>query len=339
MSPITLFYRKKYPTAFSIERLFEQLGRRFEERGRTVRRAELPFYNNRLPQVWKNIRWARAQVQGRVGEQRRPVKHITGDVTSIVFGFRGPTVITIHDCNPLLRYPRWDPRYWFYRWVIYEWPARRADAVTVISEKTRRELLALTSCRPDNIHVIPNFIDPAYEHSPRPFRKERPTILHVGITPTKNLARLAEALAGIPCRLEIVGKPKEPDMAALERYGIDFHWETGLSDEAVRQRYTDCDLLAFVSTYEGFGLPILEAQMTGRPVLTSAILPHTDVAGPGGALTVDPHSVTAIREGVLRLLSDEAERDRMVAAGRRNVIRYGIDAVTDQYLALYDQIS
>ena len=333
-----LFFRKRYPTAFSIERLFADLGRSFADRGVEVIERELPLYNNALSNVRKNIAWAGSQVQRNPDVQAPTIVHVTGDVNSIVFGLSVPTVITIHDCNPLLRYPRWHPRYWFYRWVIFEWPARRAAAVTVISEKTRRELLQLTSCRADKLHVIPNPVDPAIGYRPADFNAAVPTILQIGTKENKNLARLARALRGLACRLQIVGEPSATDRAELDRCGIDYAFAAGVSDERVRQYYADCDLLAFASTYEGFGLPILEAQVTGRPVVTSDRSPHREIAGPGGAVLVDPEDVASIRRGIQAVIADADLRRRCTEAGRRNAALYHIDRVTDQYLALYDQL-
>ena len=330
---LNLIFRKAYPTAFSIERLFDQLTTVFRQEGVSVQRHELPFYNNTPSTLRKNNSWAGSQVE--TSSRTDTVNHITGDVNSVIFSLRRPTVITIHDCNPLLRYPRWHPRYWFYRWVIFEWPARRAAAVTVISEKTRRELLELTNCRADNLHLIPNFVDPAFTYQPRPFRSDYPTILQIGVKENKNLPRLAQALRGLPCRLEIVGKPSPADQQLLDQYGIDYHYATGLTDDEVRERYVAADLLAFISTYEGFGLPILEAQVTGRPVLTSNLSPHREVAGPQGALIVDPFSVPAIRAGIERLIAEPALRHQLISNGRANAARYTIRTVARQYLDLY----
>ncbi len=337
LTEITYINRKRYPTAFSIERLFERLALEIQRRGLRVRAVEAPDYNNTFPNFWRNIKWARTQVQRKI-ETKGVINHITGDVTSCIFGLRGPTVITIHDCNPLLRYPRTHPRYWFYRWLIYEWPARRAAAVTVISEKTRQEVLELTSCQQDKLHVIPNFVDPSFTFSPRKFNASYPTLLQIGVKQNKNITRLARALRGIPCRLEIVGEPAGADLRALTENGIDFHWSTGLSHEEVRQRYRTCDLLAFVSTYEGFGLPILEAQMTGRPVVTSAMLPHSAIAGDGGAELVDPLDSEAIRRGILRVIQDQTYRDSLLAQGQKNAAGYQLEAVASQYLQLYSSL-
>ncbi|CAH1001337.1 D-inositol-3-phosphate glycosyltransferase [Neolewinella maritima] len=337
---LNLIFRKPYPTAFSIERLFDQLAVEYRRQGVTVNRLELPHYNNTLPNLRKNNQWAGTQVHEEADGQGPTINHITGDVNSVIFSLRRPTVITIHDCNPLLRFPKWHPRYWFYRWCIFEWPARRAAAVTVISEKTRQELLTLTSCSPGNIHLIPNCVDPAFTYRPKAFNTAYPTILQIGVKDNKNLLRLTRALEGLPCRLEIVGQPRPQDIALLDELAIDYHWATGLSDAEVRQRYIDCDLLAFVSTYEGFGLPILEAQVTGRAVLTSALSPHREVAGTReGAVMVDPYSVQAIRAGLDRLIHDDQLRSDLIANGRANAAQYSIAAVAQQYIDLYTKLS
>lgn len=338
MNNIHLFYRKKYPTAFSIERLFDQLAGIFQQRGHQVDKIELPLYNNELSNVWKNLRWARSQVQ-RKDKTAQAIHHITGDVNSIIFGLPRPAVITIHDCNPLLRYPSNHPRHWFYRWLIFELPARRAKAVTVISEKTRTELLELTNCSPNKLHVIPNFVDPAFIYQPHKFNEDYPTILQIGVKENKNIARLAKALHGIPCKLSIVGKPSPQDLAVLEQYAIDFEWAAGISDKELLEKYQNCDLLAFVSTYEGFGLPILEAQMTGRPVLTSDLSPHREVAGTRGAELADPFSVEQIRNGLLRIIKQPAHREALISAGRKNAAQYHIESVATRYLNLYASIS
>ena len=83
--------------------------------------------------------------------------------------------------------------------------------------------------------------------------------------------------------------------------------------EEVVALYQSCDAVCFVSTYEGFGLPILKAQAVGRPVLTSDISPLREVAGEG-ALKVDPLDVAAIRSGLTRLIArsgiEEPSRSR-----------------------------
>ena len=89
----------------------------------------------------------------------------------------------------------------------------------------------------------------------------------------------------------------------MARSGLPFSTGESLSDAEVVRAYQECDLVLFASTYEGFGLPIVEAQAVGRPVITSDILSMPEVAG-GAARLVDPFSVPAIRGAVLELIPE-----------------------------------
>jgi len=107
-------------------------------------------------------------------------------------------------------------------------------------------------------------------------------------------------------------------------------------DEIVRE-YLNADMLVFVSTYEGFGLPILEGQAAGRPVITSCLSPMKEVAG-GGACLVDPYSIVDIREGVLRVIHDSQYRAMLIQAGFDNVRAYSPKNVARQYSSLYEAL-
>ena len=76
-----------------------------------------------------------------------------------------------------------------------------------------------------------------------------------------------------------------------------------------------------MSLYEGFGLPILEAQAVGRPIVTSSWDPMRSVAGQG-ALLVDPEDVEEIREGVLAIVNNAELQSKLVSKGLENVKRY-----------------
>jgi len=121
----------------------------------------------------------------------------------------------------------------------------------------------------------------------------------------------------------------------LREHGVEFENFVGLDHAAVFAQYVNADIISFPSTYEGFGMPILEGQAVGRPILTSDLEPMRSVAGPGGAALVDPRSVAAIREGFAQLIADGALRARLVAAGRQNCRHFTLEAVASRYLALY----
>ena len=111
-----------------------------------------------------------------------------------------------------------------------------------------------------------------------------------------------------------------------------------LTDEELVQAYRRCDMVVFASLYEGFGLPILEAQAMGRPVITSNCGAMREAAG-DGALLVDPYSVEAIREAVLRIKREPALREDLIAKGQENAERFRAEAVAARYAELYRNLA
>jgi glycosyltransferase involved in cell wall biosynthesis len=86
-------------------------------------------------------------------------------------------------------------------------------------------------------------------------------------------------------------------------------------------------------------MPILEGQAVGRPVLTSDREPMRSVAGDGGALLVDPLSVSSIRAGFRTLIASEEARLRLVTVGLDNVQRYSLAAVAESYRIAYQSLN
>jgi glycosyltransferase involved in cell wall biosynthesis len=172
---------------------------------------------------------------------------------------------------------------------------------------------------------------------PKTFNAECPRILQVGTNPNKNVPRLIYALEGIPCRLVLIGKLDSPIHAALEETGTVFENRVGIDQHALFQEYTAADLVAFVSINEGFGLPIIEAQAMGRPLVTSNIPPMSIIAGSGACLA-DPLSIKAIKKVILRLIEDEQCRRQVIIDGLKNVKEYTQSAVVEKYLTTYQTL-
>jgi glycosyltransferase involved in cell wall biosynthesis len=327
---ITFIFRKRSPNVFSIESIFDGLYDYFEQTGVAVCRLELPHVSTGVGSVLRNAWFVFRQRKTRL-------LHITGDVHyAAMFCLRSRTVVTIHDCVVLQRGTGFKRLVMWLLW--FGLPLRLASAITVISGQTRTEILDIVSVPEQKITCIPNFVDPTITCSERRFDSALPRILHIGTTPNKNLSRVVAALQGIPCVLVIVGPLSPQIVTELRSSGIRHENHVGVDKPALLELYRDSDVVSFPSTYEGFGMPIVEGQAIGRPVLTSDLEPMRSVSGPGGALLVDPHSVDAIRDGFLALTNDAALRARLVAAGLDNCRRFTLGSVAAAYAALYRRI-
>ena len=318
-------------TGHSIEALFESLRQALESQQTiTIQTVYLPYVSRGLRSVWRNLRFA--------ASLKADVFHITGDVHYIALALPPRrTVLTIHDCITLKINRNWPVRYAFFWLFWYYLPMRRAGLVSVVSEKTRQELCQYIGSIARKARVIPNGYDPAFVYQPRQIRSKRPVLLQIGTAPHKNLSNLLAAIEAIDCTLVIVGPLSDPMLDELRNRQIAFQHLVNLSREAIIQLYSGCDIVTFISTYEGFGMPILEANAIGRPVITSTISPLRDLAA-GAAHLVDPTDITAIRQGIRRLIDDAEYRQTLVDAGRINARKYRATAVAGQYLALYQQL-
>jgi glycosyltransferase involved in cell wall biosynthesis len=275
-----------------------------------------------------NILWARRN-QG-------DVNHITGDVHYVDYLLKKKTtILTIHDCASLDRSS--GLAHWLL-WLFWYWlPEKRCAEISVISEFTKSSLLGHLHCEPAKIQVVHDPAPNGFKPSPKPFNTACPVILQVGTGWNKNLGRVAVALKGVPCRLEIVGPLSDKHTEVLSANGIAYSNHVGLSDEGLLSLYQACDLVVFASLYEGFGLPIIEAQSVGRPVVTSNRCSMPEVAGDAACL-VDPESVQSIRDGILKIINDRPFREKLVRKGFENVTRFALEKVAAEYAELYRRL-
>ena len=328
--PVTFFHRRPDGDGhFSIEAIFRDVRARLDG----AVRARVAVAS------WPSIGlWRRLAICWEAWRRQGAVNHVTGDVNFVGLVLDPQrTVQTIHDLRHLERTRGLRRAILKLLWVTL--PVRRAAVVTVVSEATRRELLRhVPSCDPARVVVIPNAISGAFRRADRTFRRERPRVLQVGTADNKNIPRLVEALRGTPCTLEVIGVRRPAYEALLREAGVEWEWRSGLTDAEVVAAYERADLVAFVSTYEGFGMPILEAQAVGRPVVAGDVLSMPEVAGEGACL-VDPLDVGAIRAAILRIVGDDDYRGRLVAAGFENVRRYDPEVIAGQYLEVYRRVA
>ncbi len=263
------------------------------------------------------------------------VAHVTGDIHYVVPALRVPSVLTIHDCINIKRLSGLKRTVFRYLWFVR--PVRAAGAVTAISSASRDEIVLYTGCDPNRIQVILNPLAPGMPRQPKSWPTDRVRVLIQGNFWNKNRARQIEALAGLPVVVNMVGDRTEDVEAAAQRAGVEMIWEKGLSDAEMRDRYVQADVVMFASLFEGFGMPIIEAQQVGRPVITSNRAPMPEV-GADAALYADPEDTASLRGCVQQLLDDAVLRDRLIERGFANVERFQPERVSRQYADVYDRL-
>lgn len=328
MSKITYFLRKRRKGAnFSVEQIFNDVAERFSSIYQVTQRI-LPYISSGLFKRMGNLISA--------GMYQGDVNHVTGDINYVALLLKkSKTISTILDLGILHRTEGVKRRILLNVW--FKWPVYRSKWVTVISEATKQDLLKNVSCDPEKIKVIYVPISKLFKRVDNVFHKKCPTILQIGGAPNKNLKRLIQAVDGISCKLLIIGKISEENLHSLESAKIDYVNKVGIPFDEVIEAYISCDLLFFASTFEGFGMPILEAQAVGRAVITSNILSMPEVGG-DASVYVDPLNVGEIKSAIIKLIEDDEYRENLIEKGFENTKRFDSDFIALQYEALYKDI-
>ncbi len=325
---VVLIYRKQFQHTYSIEFIFDNLVASVNQSFK-IKKYILPkFSNSFLNRIINLIAMLRL---------RHKIVHVTGDVHYAILGaWFSYRILTIHDLA-FMQQNKGIKRS-ILKWLYVILPVKFAHQVTVVSEATKKDVLKYVKVDPQKIKVIPNFISAIYQPAfDRKFDPVKPQILQIGTAFNKNIKRLAEAITDIPCTLIIVGNLDELQKATLKKFGVNYLNKTGLTGDEMHQEYLEADLLTFVSVIEGFGMPILEAQACGLPVVTSNYSSMPEVAG-NAAVLVDPYDITSIKNGILTLINNEGLRIQLVKKGFENVKRFSKDKIIAHYAALYQEL-
>lgn len=244
------------------------------------------------------------------------------------------SVVTIHGLEYEFCTAGYSPWARFYMRASIRFSCRVAETVICVSENTKQDVIRLYGTPAEKIVVIYEGYAQGHEERARgTVKNSEPYLLFIGrLEERKNIVRMIEAFEilkekyGIPHRLKLVGKPgfgygKIQDKLRTSRYrdAID---ECGYVTEQEKWvLLKNAEVFLFPTLYEGFGIPVLEAQSVGVPVVTSLISSLPEVAG-AGAVYVDPLSGTEIASGIQKVLSDQGLRDGIIEKGRANVERF-----------------
>ncbi|GAU07219.1 glycosyltransferase family 4 protein [Burkholderia stabilis] len=253
-----------------------------------------------------------------------------------------PSIVVVHDLTHRHFYTR---AHRFYYDTVLRPLYRRCPAIVCVSEFTRDEFLRWSGMPPDRVHVIHNGTDAAYQRNRDTLDYPFPYVLYPGNRRNyKNLHRLIEAfgasgLLPLGVRLMLTGNadPVLLAHAAQHRCADGLVFAGVLPNDAMPKLYRGALFVAFVSQYEGFGLPILEAMASDVPVLTSTVSAMPEVAG-AAAMLVNPLSVVDIAVAMRRLGTEAVWRDALVARGREQIRQFDWDTSARTFWQLVEQV-
>ncbi len=274
---------------------------------------------------------------------------------------RPPALVTVHDLG-YRHFPEAHPpgQRWYLEWSTRH-NARRAAAILADSEATRADLTRHYGTDPDRIVVAYPGLDPTLAPARDPQRIartlarygiRRPYLLYLGtLQPRKNLVRLVEAFARLQSRLDPDDRGLSLVLAGRRGWLYDGLFRRvrtlGLEGRVLFPGYVDdadkaallSGALAFVfpSLYEGFGFPVLEAQVCGTPVVCSDRSSLPEVAG-DAALLVDPMDVEALAAALYRVVTEPGLRATLIERGRANVRRFSWESCAQTVLEVMGRV-
>jgi glycosyltransferase involved in cell wall biosynthesis len=233
-------------------------------------------------------------------------------------------IVTIHDMAYKVN-PKWFSKR-FYLWYNFIIPkiANGSAKILTVSNASKNDIIKILHIRADKISIIYNSSYLNTNDNFEPVIKEKYILTVSSLDSRKNLNNLIEAFKGIEINVKLV-------IVGLTSTHFNFDLQKDLFNNIIIKGYVDDDELislmknaeafVYVSFYEGFGLPPLEAMGVGCPVIVSDIAAHREVCS-NAALYADPYSIEDIKNKIDDVLLNDGVKTKLILAGKENMKRF-----------------
>jgi glycosyltransferase involved in cell wall biosynthesis len=253
----------------------------------------------------------------------------------LCLGWNGKRYGVMHDIN--YHHNPQDLKWSNNKYYNYFFPrmARKAARIATVSNYSKWDIANTYHIPPEKIDVVYNGVNAFF----KPLTQEQKVETKSGLTngkdyflfvgalhPRKNLVRLMKAFdlfkeaTGASIQLVIAGKPmyKEDEIRQCHqqmRFKNDVIFPGRVADDEINEVVGSALALTFVPTFEGFGIPIIEAMQCDVPVISSNTTSMPEVAG-DATLLVDPFDVNAIKDAMIKIYVDASLRQSLIEKGR-----------------------
>lgn len=261
-------------------------------------------------------------------------------------------ILTIHDMIPY-KYPEWNGNNYDY----FDGPMRRcaanADRIIAVSESTKRDIIECYGIQPEKISVIYSGLYPnklfqeGDEGTAVSYLKDVKFLLSVSaISANKNQVGMIEAFLlfkernkDSDIKLVIAGPVRQFQVIRqlMNRYHNaekDVIFTGFVPDEQLVWLYRNAVAFLYVSFYEGFGIPVLEALSAGKAVITSNVSSMPEVGG-STVEYCDPHDVESIEQSMEKLVSDNSYRKTLENGAKDQASKFSYEKAARETLAIY----
>ncbi len=280
---------------------------------------------------------------------------------TLPFKRKFPTVVTIHDVIPLLFPEHYPPGIkGRLKLSLQKRSLKSISGVITDSEVSKKDIHQILGVELRKIYVT--YLAPATHFKAISDKKRLKEIkdkynlvdqfaIFVGsVNWNKNLLNLTQASVDAGIDIYLIGKNFEeisvsnhPELRSykqfLEKYSNHpkVHLLGFIPDEEIVEIYNLASILLLPSFYEGFGLPILEAQTCGLPVITSNTSCMPEIAGEG-AILVNPESIEEIKQGIEKIINDKKFTESLINGGFKNVKKFSWNKTADETVKVYQHV-
>lgn len=275
--------------------------------------------------------------------------------------FKIPFLVTIHDLIPIIFSKNYPPGVkGRINWELQKHMLKKASSIIAVSESVKGDIINILKVPADKISVIYSAPSEGFkkitdgkllEGTKQKYNLPDRFVLYIGnVNWNKNILNITESVLNAGKNLVIIGgafldkknldhPEKKSFKEWLQRYDgnekikiLDF-----VEEKEIVKIMNLATCLIFVSFYEGFGLPILEAQASELPVLTSNNTATKEIAG-SGAIIANPESITQITDAVNDIFESAQLRERLIKQGRENVEKFSWKKTAIETLKAYNDV-